>query len=140
MPASAPNTRRVVGTFAYAAFAAVAAVAVALVPMQDYTIHILVQTASYAIAVFGLTVVLGLCGQINLAQAAFFGFGAYAVGLGTTDLHLNFWIALSIGLAIALVMGAFLGMTTLRLGGHYLAMVTISFQQIVTLIMVNWIP
>jgi branched-chain amino acid transport system permease protein len=140
VPASAPNTRRVVGTFAYAAFAAVAAVAVALVPMQDYTIHILVQTASYAIAVFGLTVVLGLCGQINLAQAAFFGFGAYAVGLGTTDLHLNFWIALSIGLAIALVMGAFLGMTTLRLGGHYLAMVTISFQQIVTLIMVNWIP
>jgi branched-chain amino acid transport system permease protein len=37
------------------------------------------------------------------------------------------------------VMGAVLGMTTLRLGGHYLAMVTISFQQIVTLIMVNWI-
>jgi branched-chain amino acid transport system permease protein len=140
VPASAPNARRVVGTFAYAAFAAVAAAAVGLVPMQDYTIHILVQTACYAIAVFGLTVVLGLCGQINLAQAAFFGFGAYAVGLGTTDLHLNFWIALSIGLAIALVMGAFLGMTTLRLGGHYLAMVTISFQQIVTLIMVNWIP
>jgi len=108
--------------------------------MQDYTIHILVQTASYAIAVFGLTVVLGLCGQINLAQAAFFGFGAYAVGLGTTDLHLNFWIALAMGTGIALVMGAFLGMTTLRLGGHYLAMVTISFQQIVTLIMVNWIP
>ncbi len=44
------------------------------------------------------------------------------------------------GAGIALVMGAFLGMTTLRLGGHYLAMVTISFQQIVTLIMVNWIP
>ncbi len=44
------------------------------------------------------------------------------------------------GAGVALVMGAFLGMTTLRLGGHYLAMVTISFQQIVTLIMVNWIP
>jgi branched-chain amino acid transport system permease protein len=44
-----------------------------------------------------------------------------------------------LGAGIALVMGAFLGMTTLRLGGHYLAMVTISFQQIVTLIMVNWI-
>jgi branched-chain amino acid transport system permease protein len=90
--------------------------------------------------VFGLTVVLGLCGQINLAQAAFFGFGAYAVGLGTGDLHLNFWVALVMGAGVALVMGAFLGMTTLRLGGHYLAMVTISFQQIVTLIMVNWIP
>jgi len=128
------------GTIAYAAFSALAIAIVGLLPMSDYTIHILVQTATFAIAVFGLTVVLGLCGQINLAQAAFFGFGAYAVGLGTADLHLNFWIALAIGAGVALVMGAFLGMTTLRLGGHYLAMVTISFQQIVTLIMVNWIP
>ena len=88
---------------------------------------------------FGLTVVLGLCGQINLAQAAFFGFGAYAVGLGTSDLHVGFWLALASGAAVALVMGVLLGISTLRLGGHYLAMVTISFQQIVTLVMVNWI-
>jgi branched-chain amino acid transport system permease protein len=132
--------RRVTGTLAYIALAALAVVAVGLLPLTDYMMHILVQTASYAIAVFGLTVVLGLCGQINLAQAAFFGFGAYAVGLGTADLHLNFWVALALGGGVALVMGAFLGMTTLRLGGHYLAMVTISFQQIVTLVMVNWIP
>ncbi len=134
------TARRVTGTIAFAALTALAVAVVGLLPMQDYTIHILVQTASYSIAVFGLTVVLGLCGQINLAQAAFFGFGAYAVGLGTTDLHMNFWLALALGCGVALVMGAFLGMTTLRLGGHYLAMVTISFQQIVTLIMINWIP
>jgi len=135
-----PTARRVSGTLAYIALSALAIAVVGLLPMDDYTMHILVQTASYSIAVFGLTVVLGLCGQINLAQAAFFGFGAYAVGLGTADLHLNFWVALALGGGIALVMGALLGMTTLRLGGHYLAMVTISFQQIVTLIMVNWIP
>jgi len=134
-----PTARRVSGTLAYIALSALAIAVVGLLPMDDYTMHILVQTASYSIAVFGLTVVLGLCGQINLAQAAFFGFGAYAVGLGTADLHLNFWVALALGAGIALVMGAFLGLTTLRLGGHYLAMVTISFQQIVTLIMVNWI-
>jgi branched-chain amino acid transport system permease protein len=134
------TARRLTGTLAYAALTAVVLAVVGLLPMDDYTIHILVQTASYSIAVFGLTVVLGLCGQINLAQAAFFGFGAYAVGLGTSDLHMNFWLALMMGAGISLVMGAFLGMTTLRLGGHYLAMVTISFQQIVTLIMVNWIP
>ncbi len=137
---AAVSARRVTGTIAYAALSALAVAAVGLMPLTDYMMHILVQTASYSIAVFGLTVVLGLCGQINLAQAAFFGFGAYAVGLGTADLHLNFWVALLMGAGIALVMGAFLGMTTLRLGGHYLAMVTISFQQIVTLIMVNWIP
>jgi branched-chain amino acid transport system permease protein len=133
------SIRRTGTTFGFAALSAVAIALVMLVPMQDYTVHILVQTATFAIAVFGLTVVLGLCGQINLAQAAFFGFGAYAVGLGTSDLHMNFWLALAMGAGIALVMGAFLGMTTLKLGGHYLAMVTISFQQIVTLIMTNWI-
>ena len=132
--------RRLLGTLGFAAFAALMVAMVTLVPMQAYTMHILVQTATFAIAVFGLTVVLGLCGQINLAQAAFFGFGAYAVGLGTSTLHLNFWLALAMGVGIAVVMGAVLGLTTLRLGGHYLAMVTISFQQIVTLIMVNWIP
>ena len=138
--ASSLTARLLTGTIVYVAISALAVAVVGLLPMDDYTIHILVQTASFSIAVFGLTVVLGLCGQINLAQAAFFGFGAYAVGLGTADLHLNFWVALAMGASVALVMGAFLGMTTLRLGGHYLAMVTISFQQIVTLIMVNWIP
>ena len=134
------TVRQTLGTLGFVALATTAVAAVTLVPLQDYTVHILVQTSTFAIAVFGLTIVLGLCGQINLAQAAFFGFGAYAVGLGTADLHMNFWLALAMGAGVALVMGALLGMTTLKLGGHYLAMVTISFQQIVTLIMVNWIP
>ena len=90
-----------------------------------------------ALALIGLSVVLGLCGQINLAQAAFFGVGAYVVGIGTADLHQSFWLCLAGGVVLAFVAGAFLGASTLRLGGHYLAMVTISFQQIVTLVMIN---
>ncbi|MGY3466029.1 branched-chain amino acid transport system permease protein [Bradyrhizobium sp. LM6.11] len=104
---------------------------------DGYVHNILLQATTFAIAVFGLSVVLGLCGQINLAQAAFFGLGAYAVGIGTTDLHVSFWLCLVGGCVISLLAGAFLGMSTLRLGGHYLAMVTISFQQIVTLVMIN---
>jgi branched-chain amino acid transport system permease protein len=104
---------------------------------DGYVHNILLQATTFAIAVFGLSVVLGLCGQINLAQAAFFGLGAYAVGIGTTDLHVSFWLCLVGACAISLLAGAFLGMSTLRLGGHYLAMVTISFQQIVTLVMIN---
>jgi branched-chain amino acid transport system permease protein len=104
---------------------------------DGYILNILMQATTFSIAVFGLSVVLGLCGQINLAQAAFFGFGAYAVALGTADLHMSYWLCLVAGCLTALVAGAFLGMSTLRLGGHYLAMVTISFQQIVTLVMIN---
>jgi branched-chain amino acid transport system permease protein len=95
------------------------------------------QAATYAIAVFGLSIVLGLCGQINLAQAAFFALGAYAVGLGPADYRLPFWPCLLGGMALAAAAGAGLGVSTLRLGGHYLAMVTISFQQILTVVLIN---
>jgi branched-chain amino acid transport system permease protein len=117
--------------------AAILVALAATMRFDGYIHNILLQATTFAIAVFGLSVVLGLCGQINLAQAAFFGLGAYAVGIGTTDLHVSFWLCLVGGCLISLLAGAFLGMSTLRLGGHYLAMVTISFQQIVTLVMIN---
>jgi branched-chain amino acid transport system permease protein len=121
----------------YFVLSALAVLFVSRATLDGYILNILMQAATYSVAVFGLSVVLGLCGQINLAQAAFFGIGAYAVGLGTVDYGLSYWICLIIGTLAALLAGAFLGMTTLRLGGHYLAMVTISFQQIVTLVMIN---
>jgi len=142
VPASPPAVRRrlPLGSLAYAVLAAALVAVAATTPLSGYALNILMQAATYAIAVIGLTVVLGLCGQINLAQAAFFGIGAYAVGLGTVDGGLNFWICLIVGLGLAVVLGAALGASTLRLGGHYLAMVTISFQQILTLVLTNWIP
>jgi branched-chain amino acid transport system permease protein len=128
------------GAIGFAALAIAAALLALSMPLNGYILNILLQATTYSVAVIGLTVVLGLCGQINLAQAAFFGLGAYAVGLGTVDLGASYWLCVIAGLAISIVFGAFLGASTLRLGGHYLAMVTISFQQIVTLILVNWIP
>ncbi len=110
-----------------------------LVPEQGYTLNIVMQAATYAVAVAGLVVVLGYCGQISLAQAAFFGLGAYGVALGTVDYGLPFFAALGAGIALAGVFGVALGFASLRLGGHYLAMVTISFQQILTLVLNNWI-
>jgi branched-chain amino acid transport system permease protein len=110
-----------------------------LAPTSGYLLNIIMQAATYAIGVAGLVVVLGYCGQISLAQAAFFGLGAYGVGIGATDFGLPFSVALLIGIAIAVAFGVLLGLASLRLGGHYLAMVTISFQQIVTLVLTNWI-
>lgn len=109
------------------------------IKISPYILNIFMQAATYSIAVLGMTVVLGYTGQINLAQATFFGLGAYAVGLGTVDAGLNFWITLAMGIAVATVSGFILGLTTLRLKGHYLAMITISFQQIFDLVLNNWI-
>jgi branched-chain amino acid transport system permease protein len=104
-----------------------------------YTLNLLMQTSTWAIAVLGLTVVLGYTGQVNLGQASFLGIGAYGVALGTTSLGLSFWPAFLLGLLAAAVAGAVLGLTSLRLGGHYLAMVTISFQTILSLVLTNWV-
>ena len=123
----------------YFAGAAVLVTLTATMQFDGYIHNMLMQAVTFAIAVFGLSVVLGLCGQINLAQAAFFGLGAYAVGIGTSDYHVSYWFCLMAGCVLALLAGALLGASTLRLGGHYLAMVTISFQQIITLVMINTI-
>lgn len=130
-------SRSATGQLVYALAAAALAALAATVTTNAYVGNILMQAATYAIAVFGLSIVLGLCGQINLAQAAFFALGAYGVALGTVDYHLPFWLCLVGGMALALAAGAALGLTTLRLGGHYLAMVTISFQQILTVVLLN---
>jgi branched-chain amino acid transport system permease protein len=130
-------SRAAIGQLLYALAAAVLVALAATVKTDGYVANILMQAATYAIAVFGLSIVLGLCGQINLAQAAFFAIGAYAVALGTVDYDIPFWLCLVGGMALALAAGAALGLTTLRLGGHYLAMVTISFQQILTVVLIN---
>ena len=119
------------------------AIAIPLIPffteVSHFVLSMFMQTTTYAIAVLGMVVVLGYTGQINLAQAAFFGFGAYGVALGTVTYGLSFWVSFAIGIGTAALAGGILGLTTLRLGGHYLAMITISFQQIFDLVAVNWI-
>ncbi len=141
-PAAPVHGTRPVPRNAALALTLVLALALLVLPwlftLSPYVMNILMQLATYAIAVLGLVVLLGYTGQINLAQASFFGIGAYAVGLGTVVLGMNFWLALVMGVAVATVAGFALGLTTLRLGGHYLAMITISFQQIFDLVMVNW--
>ena len=142
MSGKAPRHKAGGATLAVALYVvvAVAAVTAALaIPLSAYALNLLMQATTYAIAVLGLTIVLGYAGQINLAQAAFFGLGAYSIALGTTAFALPFFVALAIGVASAAVAGAVLGLTSLRLGGHYLAMVTISFQTVVTLVLTNWV-
>lgn len=124
----------------YGGLGIIAAVAIVFVaPTQGYYLNIMMQAATYAIAVAGIVIVLGYCGQLALCQAAFLGIGAYCVALGTVVYGLPFFVALAISVVTTAVGGILLGFATLRLGGHYLAMVTIGFQIIVTMVLTNWI-
>jgi branched-chain amino acid transport system permease protein len=130
-------TRKRALTYSAAALVGVGIVAL-VAPTSGYYLNIMMQAVTYAIAVAGLVIVLGYCGQLALCQAAFLGIGAYCVGLGTTSFGIPFFVALALGVVFAGIAGIFLGLTTLRLGGHYLGMVTIAFQMIVTLVFTNW--
>jgi branched-chain amino acid transport system permease protein len=120
--------------------ALVAAVILAAVaPDDSYYLNIIMQAATYAIGVAGLVVVLGYCGQISLTQAGFLGMGAYVLALLTVRLDVPFAAATVAAVLVCGAFGLLVGFASLRLGGHYLAMVTISFQVILTLVLTNWI-
>jgi branched-chain amino acid transport system permease protein len=89
------------------------------------------------IVVLGLSFITGYCGQINFAQAAFWGIGAYVTAwLG---LHgLGFWLALPAAALVTGLCSLLLGIPTLRLRAFYLAMATIAFGEIVQLVLVHW--
>jgi ABC-type branched-subunit amino acid transport system ATPase component/ABC-type branched-subunit amino acid transport system permease subunit len=103
-----------------------------------YYLTLLILSVSSAIAALGLTILLGYSGQVSLAQAAFFGIGAYAFSILAADHQVPCGLAAIAALVVATAFGFLLGVISLRLASHYLALVTIGFQVIVGLVLNNW--
>ncbi len=101
-----------------------------------YYLHVVDVTLINVIMALGLNLVLGFGGQISLAQAAFFGIGAYAFALLQGE-GLPAILAAPAAVAITAVVGALLGWPVLRLRGHYLALATLAFGLIASELMVN---
>jgi ABC-type branched-subunit amino acid transport system ATPase component/ABC-type branched-subunit amino acid transport system permease subunit len=108
-----------------------ALVLLACIPLavgNAYALGLLTLLAIYGILLIGLDVSVGYLGQINLAQAAFLGLGAYAAGLGVSTLHLGLLPALGLALATGVVFGGLLAFPALRLEGPQFALATLSFS------------
>ncbi len=119
---------------------AVLVVVVLLLPRfitSSYWLNLINLAISFSIACLGLNIVLGYAGQLSLAQAAFWGVGAYTSAILTTQLGLPVWAGMFAAFFVAALCGVLLGIPTLKLSGHYLAMATIGFGIIVQLILVN---
>jgi branched-chain amino acid transport system permease protein len=115
--------------------------ALALVPLfvrSDYLLNLFDLAGIYAIAVMGLGILLGFAGQMSLAQAAFFGIGAYASAWFTTHLGWPVWPAMALAVGSSALVGLAVGYPCLRLSGHYLALATIGFGIITQLVLINW--
>jgi branched-chain amino acid transport system permease protein len=87
----------------------------------------------------GMTLLLGYAGQLSLCQAAFFGLGAYTSGILTTNFGIHPWLAMGIGIFLTGSISFILGMPALKLRGHYLAMATLGFGEIINIVLKGWV-
>jgi branched-chain amino acid transport system permease protein len=100
-----------------------------------FLINVVDQVGTFVLMALGLNIVVGFAGLLDLGYVAFFAVGAYVTALltstGDLGLGVNFWIAMPIGVAMAVLAGIFLGIPVLRLRGDYLAIVTLGFGEII---------
>jgi branched-chain amino acid transport system permease protein len=99
-----------------------------------------VQILIYVMLGWGLNIVVGLAGLLDLGYVAFYAVGAYSYALLAKTFGLSFWILLPIAGCLAAFWGILLGFPVLRLRGDYLAIVTLAFGEIIRLILINWVP
>jgi branched-chain amino acid transport system permease protein len=102
--------------------------------INNYGVQILI----YVMLGWGLNIVVGLAGLLDLGYVAFYAVGAYSYALLSTTFGLSFWLCLPLSGLFAAAWGMMLGFPVLRLRGDYLAIVTLAFGEIVSAVLTNW--
>ena len=92
----------------------------------------------YIMLGWGLNIVVGLAGLLDLGYVAFYAVGAYSYALLSQNFDLSFWICLPLAGIFAASFGIVLGFPVLRLRGDYLAIVTLGFGEIIRVVLINW--
>jgi branched-chain amino acid transport system permease protein len=118
----------------------VIAVLIAVVPFltsDRFLVKILTFVGLNGLVIVGLALLFGYAGQVSLGHAGFMGIGAYACAYATVRLEWPWLLALGLAAALSAIGGLLLALPSLRLKGHYLAMATLGFGQLMTLAFVE---
>jgi branched-chain amino acid transport system permease protein len=105
---------------------------------SSYYLSIVLLGAIYALPVLGLYFITGLAGQLSLAEGAFFGIGAYTAAILSIRFGVPFPLTVAAAALAGVAVGLILGIPTLKLTGHYLALATIGFAVIVQIVLTEW--
>lgn len=100
-----------------------------------YYIRVMTNVGIYTIIAIGLNLLMGYAGQISLGHAGFFGIGAYCSGLLNVRLGLSPWAAAIAALIFTAGIAYLIGIPTLKLKGHYLAMATLGFGEVIFVVL-----
>ncbi|MGZ0189253.1 MAG: high-affinity branched-chain amino acid ABC transporter permease LivM [Alphaproteobacteria bacterium] len=124
-------------TFGWAALAF--GLTLPFMPFADrYVLDIGILVLTYVMLGWGLNIVVGLAGLLDLGYVAFYAVGAYSYALIASHFDWSFWACLPLAGLFAAFFGVILGFPVLRLRGDYLAIVTLGFGEIIRVVLLNW--
>lgn len=138
VPQSVQNGLSVAGRYLAPALLVFALLVPVIFYNQRYILDLGILVLTYVMLGWGLNVVVGLAGLLDLGYVAFYAVGAYSYGLLSTTFGLSFWVCLPLAGILAAFWGVLLGFPVLRLRGDYLAIVTLAFGEIIRLVLINW--
>ena len=104
-----------------------------------YWLDLAILILTYLVLGWGLNIVVGLAGLLDLGFVAFYAVGAYSYSLLAIHYGVSFWVALPFAALLAALFGFLLGFPVLRLRGDYFAIVTLGFGEIIRVILLNWV-
>jgi branched-chain amino acid transport system permease protein len=102
----------------------------------DYTLQILFRVFLFAALGLAWNLVGGYAGQLSLGHAAYFGVGAYGLAL-FSKLGISPWPSVFLGVLLAMISAAMIGLVSFRLRGPYFALCTIAFAEVLRLVAKN---
>jgi branched-chain amino acid transport system permease protein len=138
LPPSLARFAERAGLFAAPALLVFALLVPVLFYHNRYLLDLGIMVLTYVMLGWGLNIVVGLAGLLDLGYVAFYAVGAYSYALLSTTFDLSFWICLPLAGILAAFWGVLLGFPVLRLRGDYLAIVTMAFGEIIRLVLLNW--
>ena len=107
--------------------------------LSSFLLTLLTQALIYAILAMSLDIILGYTGLASLGHAAYFGLGAYSVGILATRHGAGFWITLPVGVLLAVTVAAIFGLVALRATGVYFLMITLALGMVVWGLAHRWV-
>jgi branched-chain amino acid transport system permease protein len=123
---------------ALAALLLLAVLAFPLAFTQPFPRHIMIMIFLYGALATAWNILAGYCGQISLGHAVYFGIGAYTSTMLVREAALTPWLGMVAGAALAVAVSQAIGYPVFRLRGHYFAIATIGFGEIVQTLVLNW--
>jgi branched-chain amino acid transport system permease protein len=123
---------------ALAAVCVVTVLAFPLVFTRPFPRHVMIMIFLYGALATAWNILAGYCGQISLGHAVYFGIGAYTSTLLVREAALTPWLGMVVGAALAVLVSQAIGYPVFRLRGHYFAIATIGFGEIVQTVVLNW--